>query len=349
MGEPVTDARAAIERMRDQLPEEEKNGNVGKIITYMLDLLQSGWSFRHAQENVGELCRLGQHIETLQQLPETGGEAILKVREFRKENSTQEWIDSYLRHLPEIISLDESFDEEDKITTDHENTNKLILDSVKRYHQNRSNEMITNMVTGSAWVAAFQALKIYMAWKTISKASNLIMENPNEFTTIDNKLQTMKSIVLEVLELCDRNPKDRSVSQKMMRINTLFTSTLGKINNLRVKIDSHIQRLDLVADYSAIDGVVNLATAGTQAFQLWHTWENLSSYTKSLAMASIVVFTVLGLGNFRAFFLSQDTLKDLRKDLKEAIRLQHMLEDLHEQAAQAINAMPENQDLIDTA
>ena len=45
MGEPVTDVRAAIERMRDQLPEEEKNGNVGKIITYMLDLLQSDGPF----------------------------------------------------------------------------------------------------------------------------------------------------------------------------------------------------------------------------------------------------------------------------------------------------------------
>ena len=340
MGEPAADARAAMARMRDELPEEERNGNVGKIITYALNFLQSGWSFRQAQRHVGELYALGQHVGNLEQLPEVGREAIQEVCEFRQENSTQGWIESYLRHLPKTISLDESFEAPDEIPTATGNTNKLILDSVKKYQQDRSNELITNMAIGSAVVAACQVLKLYMAWKKISEASNLL-ESKNEFTAINRNLERLQRMVVEFLDLCNGQPHDRSIAQRMMRINTLFTSTLAKISNLRVKIDGHIQRLDLLADYSAIDGVVNLTTAGTQAFQLWHTWEMLTSFTKAVATASVALFTVLGLGNFGTFCLSRNTLKDLRKNLNEAVRLQDLLQDLHEQAAEAMSAIPE--------
>ena len=97
MGEPAADVRAAIEKMRDELSEEDKDGHLGKIITYALQFLQSGWSFRQAQQHVGELYTLGQHVGTIEQLPEVGREAIQEVCEFRQENSTQGWIESYLR------------------------------------------------------------------------------------------------------------------------------------------------------------------------------------------------------------------------------------------------------------
>ena len=340
MGEPTADVRAAMEKMRDELPEEERDGHLGKIITYALQFLQSGWSFRQAQQHVGELYTLGQHVGTLEQLPEVGREAIQEVCEFRQENSTQGWIESYMRHLSKTISLDESFEGvvPDEIPT--ADTNKLILASVKRYQQDRSNELITNMAKGSAVVAACQALKLYMAWKKISEASNLL-EDKNEFTVINRNLERLQRMVVEFLDLCSRLPDDRSIAQRNMRINTLFTSTLAKVSNLKVKIDGHIQRLDLLADYSAIDGAVNLATAGTQVFQLWRTWEMLTSPTKALGAASVAVFTVLGLGNFGAFYLSRNALKDLRKDLNEAKRLQDLLQDLHDQAAEAISTILE--------
>ena len=343
MGEPATDPRAAIEKMSDELPEEEKNGHVGKIITYALNFLQSGWSFRQAQQHVGELYTLGQHVGTLEQLPEVGTEAIQKVCDFREGNSTQAWIDSYLRHLSKTISLDESFEgiAPDKVPTANGNTNKLILDSVKKFQQERSNELITDMAKSSAVVAAVQALKLYVAWKKISEASNVVLENENEFTAINRNLERLQRMVVQFLDLCNSQPNDRSIAQRMMRINTLFTSTLTKISNLKVKIDGHIQRLDLLADYSAMDGVENLATAGTQAFQLWHAWDMLTSYTKAMATASVTLFTVLGLGNFGTVYLSRNALKDLRKDFNEAQRLQDLLQDLYDQAAEAISAVPE--------
>ena len=82
-------------------------------------------------------------------------------------------------------------------------------------------------------------------------------------------------------------------------------------------IDGHIQCLDLQADYSVVDGAVNLATAAThgQGFQLWHTWSDLSSITKGIGMASVAAFMGLAFANYKMYQLSQDALKDLRKNL----------------------------------
>ena len=76
-----------------------------------------------------------------------------------------------------------------------------------------------------------------------------------------------------LVDLCERDPNN---PLKMGRINTHFNSTLAKISELRIKIDGQIQRVDLMADFVTVDGVVNLVTAGTQGFQLFHTWNNLT-------------------------------------------------------------------------
>ena len=226
---------------------------------------------------------------------------------------------------------------QDKITK-HEQTKDMILDAMKSFLQQESDKMISDMVKGSAFVAAFQSVKIYIAWKKISAASNVI-EDRSEFDAIQKNLKKMEAMVTEFLDLCKRKPNDPSVNRKMMRINTLYTSTLGKISNLRVKIDGHIQCLDLQADYAMVDGAVNLATAATKGFQLWHTWSDLSSIAKGIGVASVAAFMALAFGNYKVYQLSQDALIDLRKNLNEVNRLQNMLQDLHDQAAQVVDEM----------
>ena len=106
-----------------------------------------------------------------------------------------------------------------------------------------------------------------------------------------------------------------------------------------MKIDGHIQCLDLQADYAVVDGAVNLATAATQGFQLWHTWSDLSSITKGIGVVSVAAFMALAFGNYKVYQLSQDALIDLRKNLNEVKDLQNMLQDLHDQAAQVVDEM----------
>ena len=339
------DDAAAIQRMRDELPEEERKGNMGKILGYVIDLCQSGWSFRQALSNVGEICTLGEHIETIEamlgRITEDGKDAILRAVDYQKKNATEAMLEHCWNELG--IPLLELYERiaEDKIT-DHQKTKEAILNAIKDFQKKESNKVITDMVYGSAFVAVFQCVKLYMAWKTISNASNLIDSNPNEFSTINSKLQRMEQLVTDLVDTCERDPRNRGIPLKMGRINTHFNSTLSKISDLRIKIDGQIQRVDLMADYAAVDGVVNLVTAGTQGFQLFHTWNNLTSFTRGLALTSIAVFTCLAAANAGTYVLSQQTLKKLRRDLNEVVRLQNMLQDLFEQAEQAFNEIVED-------
>ena len=345
MSEPTVDVwyRAAKRRIMDNISEEDKKV---KVIEYVYDVFQTdGWSFHQAQKHVSEVSKLIQHQATLEQLPEVGEGAIREVREFQKENSSEDWSTSYLRHLSKALStnqLDELYEEvATKITTTSTNPNKLVLDSVKQYTRQRSNELITDMVKGYKSVTVYQALNIYMAWKIISNASSHILENENEFHRIKRSLERMEKSVVEFLRLCDEHPDDRTLYRKMMRINALFTSILNKITNLKVNIDGHIQRLDLLGDISIVDGVANLGRAFSQGYRLWHTWEMLPSVTKALAVASVATSTLLGVTSFITFKLSRNTLMELRKNLNEAKRFQDILEDLHEEAEEAVSALPE--------
>ena len=337
----AANAEAAFRQLKDELPDDEKNGNMGKIITYIADLCQTGWSFRQAYENLGKLSTLGMHLQTvrsmLDDMTRDSKQKILQVLEYQRKNCTEDLINhSYDKQGFSIMEFYEDIARGE--ITKHEETKDMILDSMKSFHQQESEKMISDMVTGSAFVAAFQSVKIYIAWKKISAASNVI-EDRSEFDAIHKNLKKMEAMVTEFLDLCERKPNDGSVNRKMMRINTLYTSTLGKISNLRVKIDGHIQCLDLQADYSMVDGAVNLASAATQGFQLWHTWSDLSSITKGIGMASVAAFNGLAFANYKMYQLSQDALKDLRKNLNEVNRLQNMLQDFHDQAAQGVDEM----------
>ena len=337
----AANAEAAFRQLKDELPDDEKNGNIGKIIMYIADLCQTGWSFRQAYQNLGKLSTLGRHLEKvgrmLDNMTRDSKETILQVLDYQKKNCTEDMI-KYC-YDEQGFSLMELYKDiaQDKITK-HEQTKEMILDAMKSFHQQESDKMISDMVKGSAFVAAFQSVKIYIAWKKISAASNVI-EDRSEFDAIQNNLKKMEKMVTEFLDLCETKPNDASVNRKMMRINTLYTSTLGKISNLRVNIDGHIQCLDLQADYSMEDGAVNLASAATQGFQLWHTWSDLSSIIKGIGVASVAAFMALALGNYKVYQLSQDALIDLRKYLNEVNRLQNMLQDLHDQAAQGVDEM----------
>lgn len=208
------DDAAAIQRMRDELPEEERKGNMGKILGYVIDLCQSGWSFRQALSNVGEMCTLGEHIETIEamlgRITEDGKDAILRAVDYHKKNATEAMLEHCWNELGiSLLELHERI-AEDKIT-DHQKTKEAILNAIKDFQKKESNKVITDMVYGSAFVAVFQCVKLYMAWKTISTASNLIDSSPNEFSTINSKLQRMEQLVTDLVDTCERDPRNRGI------------------------------------------------------------------------------------------------------------------------------------------
>lgn len=141
------DEAAQFQRMGDDLPEEERKGNMGKILKYILELCQSGWSFRQALKNVGEICTLGEHIDTIEALlgkiTEDGKEAVLRAVDYQKKNAS----DALLQHYWDKLgcSLPELYEHiaEDKIT-DHQKTRDAILNAIKDFQKKESNKVITD-------------------------------------------------------------------------------------------------------------------------------------------------------------------------------------------------------------
>jgi len=57
-----------LQKLKDELPEEEKQGNMGRMIAYIVNLTQSGWSFRQVLENLDELDAMGKHMERVESI-----------------------------------------------------------------------------------------------------------------------------------------------------------------------------------------------------------------------------------------------------------------------------------------
>ena len=330
-----------IHDLKDSLSKEEQDGSMGKILSYITDLAQGGWSIRKAWRNVDELTRLStlvKRIETiLRGINEDGKEVILEALKFQKINSTSAMNDHFYNHCG--ATLEELWESVAQGKLDrHDKTKKLILDAIQNYHREECNNVIKDMAKADAYVAAFQLAKIYIGWKRISAASNLI-QDPQKFTKINRQLTDMKEMVAELVHLCKTNPSDQRINRKMGKINNHYTSTLGEICDLKIKINGHIQQLDLLGDYSAVDGVVNFVTAGSQGCQLVQAWDSLTSFSRGLGLLSVASFLGLALGNWKMCFLTQEKLKDLRKDLREATRLQEILQELHDKAVQVYDQL----------
>ena len=336
------DYAAEIQRMRDELPEEEREGDIGKLLGYFLERNTPAtlWSCHKAFSNVGEVRTMGDHIRTIEDiLEEDGKKAIVSAVNYQKKHATamlDHCLDRFGYSLPELYKQIE-----ESKPTDHQKTKDAIRNAVKDFQKKESAKGITATVYESAFVALIQYLKLYVAWKTISRASNLIQDNPNDFRTINSKLQRMREMVTDLMATCENDPRNRNLALKMGRINYHFNSTVSKMSNQRIMINGQIQRVDLMADYTVVDGLFNLITTGTQGFQLFHAWNHLTSFTRGLALTSIAVFTSLAAANAGAYILSQKTLKTLRRDLHEAVCLQNMLQDLFEQAGQAYDEVVE--------
>ena len=365
----MADAAAAsamvqdLNRLKEELPEEKKNGNIGKMISHIINLAQNGWSFYQVQtklqKTIDEVEAVGQLRDKVERMfdevwaelknceqaadPQGNGsilnrakQGIISVLNYVAKNGPE----TMKKHLYDHFdsSPEEFYQHVEQTSTinEHEETTKLILDGMRSYHQTESDKMIINMTKESVTTAVSQFLKLYITWKEISSASNVIADSC-ELTMINKNLEEMKTSVTELLDHCKSNPNDSSLSLRVSMINTLFTSTLIMISNLRVTIDGHIQRLDLLADTSVVDGVANVANAAAQGYHLWNAWSNLSTFAKALGVGFVALFTGLAFGNFAtSYHLSRSTLKDLRVKFKEAAHLQIQLQDLFRKATLAV-------------
>ena len=320
-----------------QLTDKEKEGHYGKMLSYILRTVEAGFSIAGIYDGLAALNKMKNHIgkveDLLDKLIETSHskeDIIKEAQNFHAKNCTgvMDNID-FGPHL-DLTELNPT-----NAVSEAQQIKTQVLNIFKDKQREASNNQIKNMMKANAVAAVVQLVKIYIAWKSISAASNVI-EDKNKFVQINKNLQRMETMVIELVEICETQLEDKSIDRRMTKINSLFTSTISKISDITLKINGHIQRLDLISDYAAVDVVSNAVTAVSQAYQLWSLFENLSSPSKLLGALSVATYGVFGVANVAVFVISQDKLKELRKDLREAVYLRETLDDLRQQAEVAI-------------
>ena len=390
-----------INHLLEELPEEKKNGNIGKMISYVLKNVLSFHEVQtKLQMEIHEVAAVRKHREKVERmLNEAWAEAenCVQLEEQAADPQTNEttlsWVKQWiiralgwgesknceqaadsqangtinrvkqeiirvLNHVaengPETMkkhlydhfdsSPEEFYEHVEQTSTikEHEETMKLISDGMRSYHETESDKMIINMTKKFAATAVGQFLKLYISWKEISSASNVIGDSC-EITMINKNLESMENMVTQLLRLCESNPNYIRLNLTMSNINTRYTATLHMISNLKVNIDGRIQRLDLLADTSVVDGVASAANAASQVYHLSHEWSNLTTFPKVLGVVSVALFTVFAVANFKTHQLSRSALEDLRVKLKEVAHLQIQLQDLLDKATLAVEAVEEVQ------
>lgn len=323
--------------VKNQLTDEEKKGNLGKIANYIENAVACGFSISKVIDDVVVLNKINDHVGRVESLLDkrikttnSRHDILKEAQEFHTKNCTGVMDNLDFGPHIELTTLDMP-----NVANEGEEIKAQILNVLKDQQRQASDELIIKMAKANCVVAAIQFMKFFFAWKTISAASNVI-EDKNKFALINKNLQRMESMVMELVEICETQPKDKSIVHKMMKINTLFTSTISKISDVEVKINGNIQRVELTADYAAVDVLSNSVSVLSQCFQLWSAFRELSSPTKVLGILNVAVYGVLGVANAAVLMISQDTLKKLRKDLREAVYLRETLDDLRQQAEDAI-------------
>lgn len=194
-------------------------------------------------------------------------------------------------------------------------------------------------------LAVVQFFKFYMVVKS-HRAAFEVTADSEQFTAIKKDLKKMQLLVREGLDLCKiqwgKNKNERSGPQtmtKMSAIIKLYSSTLGKLSNLRTKVSGYMHSLDLQADLSIADFVLNLVSAMSQLYQIWYTlaWSVLTF----LDIIAVAAFMFLAFLNIEVFKEVAKRLNEIGENTNEVTRQQDELQDLFEQAERAYEKLSE--------
>ena len=163
-----------LEELEPQLSDEEKQGNIGKVFNYVLTTIKTGWSLTRAAQDLTSLQNIKDYkkevedlFDRLMQENSQCNEKIAKeLDECSKKCSS--WFSSNTfsaKNLEDIFRKNEG---------SVEKIREGVLSAIDEHHRSECNRVIETMVKGSMVMAGLYALKLYIAWKKISAASNVI-------------------------------------------------------------------------------------------------------------------------------------------------------------------------------
>ena len=295
----------------DQLTDEEKKIPNAKLTGYIIETAKSCLdSLSQIHDNVVACKKTKDSVDTV----EVGLNNLIKMFKLMMRLTKQDT---------------------DGIIPTTEICKESILNIFKNGYKKECNDVIWKTVK-KAYNAAtvLQFVQLYRTWKAISAASNVI-ESEDEynckFKKINEKIQKMQSIVIEFVEICETQPEDTRIPVMMSDIKRLYNFMISKVNDIRVRINGHIQQLNFTSKSAALNSVHNAVIAVGEGYQLWTIFENLSLHTKWLGIMSVGLRSIFGICKAAEFLISENKLKELQKDLKNANYLKETLDDLFEE------------------
>lgn len=182
------DLTALFRQMKYELPEERKQGNIGKMIKEIESRMKSEPRFFFYQplEDLDKLITLDKYMWN-----------------FKRNLGDIAWADSTEAMLPRArVYVESSHKKMSELSEEikHDKmTKEPITASEKSFHQQEREKMIPKTLTGMATLMVFQCAEMYLAWNKVSAAIN-VKEDPNEFTKIN---QEVEKIAGKVTEFCN--------------------------------------------------------------------------------------------------------------------------------------------------
>lgn len=326
-----------LEKLKKELPNDEKTGNIRKVLDYILTSVFAGYSLTRASKNV-------ENLQGIQYYKKEVGHLFDKL--IQESSQCNEKVEEKLAECADKWSVSSLWSSSNKCSSDLKeilqrnagNVEKVrdeVLNAIDEHHRSECNKAIKDMVKGNVLMAALYAVKLYMAWKRISAASNVI-EDKNKFRQIENNIKELSEVVAGFVTICSTDPKQESIYDRMMLITSTYTLTLSLISDVRVEIDGHIQSLDLLGDVAVVDSAMSFATAAAHGYEVWSAWNNLRSPAKWLGVASTAIFTFFGVANAYAAVVTRQQLKQLREDFNNVNSFKRELDELYNKARRAI-------------
>jgi hypothetical protein len=323
----------AVRQMYDQYPEEEKNDSFDQALNYISSIVLTGgstWtkfnafiSFRKekvALDNLLSIINKGD-----------GKQRFYDAFQCQQKNST---VIDYEKHFS---CSAQQIHEKIKRCRDILSLEKHFKDAIRDSQQKLADKVSRNSSMTSSVIIVVQIIKLYFVWKEINVAKNLHNDS-KKFQQIETNINMLKTIVEQLTEAMQRENMTQ-ISRISTRAHTKYNQTKTLINDLQVKINGSLQRLDISADGQVLDGISNFSSGVGSAVQLHHLFHHASTWNTIFAFGIIAAFTLLTVANVTTYFISKSRLDELRQNMNYLDSLNQQLDQLYQIIEEAENSI----------
>jgi hypothetical protein len=210
-----------------------------------------------------------------------------------------------------------------------------IINVIRVTQQKMSAKVIRNSTITSSVIIILQVVKLHFVWKEISVAKNL----HNDSTKFE-KIQENIVILTTIIEQLTQTMRTNDITQ-VSRINacarTKCNETKSLINNLQVKINGSLKKLEISSDGQILDGFSNFVSTVGISMKFIDLFRFDSTSNTIFGIGIIAAFTLLIVANTTNYYITKKRLNELREDINCLNNLNQQLNQLYQMVEEPEN------------